>query len=100
MFLMDLSRLTVTKVKGQICLNHLLKMNIYFVYPVISFIMFGSVLAVQHICDLYLSEEPYQTKAAWINTSASRWLARVYRSNYLQMWPQAGAFIAAGKWGR
>lgn len=62
-----------------------------------------SVVAVQHINDLYLSEEQYQTKAVWINTglktSASIWLGRVYRSDYLQMWAQTEAFIAAGKWG-
>lgn len=40
----------------------------YFVYSVISFIMSVSVVAVQHINELYLSEEQYQTKAAWINT--------------------------------
>lgn len=65
---MDLTRLTVTSSDQRSDMappppasNEELN---YFVYSVISFIMSVSVVAVQHINDLYLSEEQYQTKAA------------------------------------
>lgn len=65
--MMDLTRLTVTfsdqrsDMAPPPASNE--EMN-YFVYSVISFIMSVSVVAVQHINDLYLSEEQYQTTAA------------------------------------